>query len=129
MKTKIHEVKAAGKIIDRVEVQQFESVNEAIFDLNSETTLALINKGYKQAQLNEAAIKLKKSAKDGVVADWVIRKYRALTSDEERTAFCQALKVEYTVMATLAGEETCPPSNPTRTTAEPVAESAATASI
>jgi hypothetical protein len=57
MATEICEVKSKGKVVATVEVDQFNSIDEAITKLGDADVLALINRQYKQDVTNNERAK------------------------------------------------------------------------
>lgn len=57
MATEVCEVKSKGKVVAKVEVQQFNSIDEAIAELGDANVLALVNRQYKQDVTNNERAK------------------------------------------------------------------------
>lgn len=58
MKTETVDVKSQGKVVSKIEVEQFESMQEAIDTLNEKVCLTLVNRQYKSDKVNtERSIK------------------------------------------------------------------------
>jgi len=95
------EIRVDGFLVGEIPTENFTSTEEAVKILGEKQTLKYIHKARNLELAHREKLKLLKEGKSGKAGAYLIKHYSKLTSDDDRKAFCKALKIAQSMMEDL----------------------------